>query len=198
MSFACRPIGLAKGMRWEFVGAGPRVDGAASTVTANFPSAAQAGDLAVFCAAVSLSGTLPAGWTQIASASSMQAYKVCAGGETSVAYTSGSGTSSRACILLFRPVGGSTALHDGQTDSPAANRSMSAGAVPSLIVAIGNTTRTATWSPTLPGSWDAVQNVTTGPALYVAWRLMDAGESTGTMNLGGSGTRQTFGIWGIT
>lgn len=74
---------------------------------------------------------------------------------------------------------------------------MSAGAAPSVIVAIGNDVTTLTWSPTLPGSWNVAQNVTTAPALYVAWRLMEPSESTGTMNLGGS-ARQTFGIWGLT
>ncbi len=197
MSFAVRPIGLVKGVRWEFVGAGPRVDGSSGTVTVNFPSAAQAGDLAVFCATVNFSGTPPSGWTLIAAGSPMQAYKVCAGGETSASYTSTSGLSSRACILLFRPMGGAATLYASATDSPAANRSMSAGAAPSVIVAIGNNTGAQTWSPTLPGSWNVVQNVATAPALYVAWRLMEPGESTGTMNLGGSG-RQTFGIWGIT
>ena len=190
MSFAVRPIGLAKGMRWEFVGAGDL----STTTTVNFPSAAQAGDLAVFCASVSSSGSLPSGWTPIASAST-KGYLVCAGGETSATWTRS--ITSNACILLFRPVGGSASLYDSKTDSPPANRTMSAGASPSLIVAIGNSISTETWSPTLPGSWSMAQNIGTAPAFYVAWRLMDAGESTGTMNLGSS-ARQTFGIWGIT
>jgi len=190
MSFACRPIGLVKGARWEFVGAGAR----STTTTVSFPSTAQAGDLAVFCASVDSFGSPPSGWTLLASGSTLQAYKVCAGGETSATWSRS--FTSNACILLFRPVGGSAALSGGQTDSPAANRSMSAGAVPSLIVAIGNATGALTWSPTLPGSWNVVQNVTTTPALYVAWRLMEPSESTGTMNLGGG--RQTFGIWGLT
>lgn len=189
MSFAVRPIGLVKGARYEFVGAGTL----STSDTVNFPSAAQAGDLAVFCASVSSSGSPPSGWTLLASGSTLQGYLVCAGGETSATWTRS--FTSNACILLFRPVGGSAGLYNGQTDSPAANRSMSAGAVPSLIVAIGNATGALTWSPTLPGSWNVVQNVTTIPALYVAWRLMEPGESTGTMNLGGG--RQTFGIWGI-
>ena len=87
-------------------------------------------------------------------------------------------------------------MYDGQTNVPTANRTMSAGASPSVIVAISNTANTQTWSPTLPGSWSVVQNRSTSPALYVAWRLMEPGESTGTMKLGGSG-RQTFGIWGL-
>lgn len=190
MSFAVRPIGLAKGMRWEFVGAGAL----STTTTVNLPATAQAGDLAVFCTSVSVSGSPPSGFTLIASGSTLQAYKACAGGETSATYSRVG--DSNACILLFRSVGGSGPLHDGQTDSPAANRSMSAGSGPSVIVAIGNYTSALTWSPTLPDSWDVVQNVTTGPALYVAWRLMEPSESTGTMNLGGSG-RQTFGIWGL-
>lgn len=191
MSFAVRPIGLAKGMRWEFVGAGAL----STTTTVSFPSTAQAGDLAVFCASVSSSGGPPSGWTLLASGSTLQGYLVCAGGETSATWSRSS--TSNACILLFRPVGGSAGLYNGQTDGPAANRSMSAGAAPSLIVAIGNAPVAWTWSPTLPGSWNVVQNVTTAPALYVAWRLMEPSESTGTMNLGG-GVRQTFGIWGLT
>ncbi len=191
MSFAVRPIGLYKGMRWEFVGAGAL----STTTTVNFPATAQAGDLAVFCASVDVSGSPPSGWTRLASVSSLQGYLVCAGGETSATWSRL--FTSKACILLFRPVGGAAALYASATDGPPANRSMSAGAVPSLIVAIGNTPSTATWSPTLPGSWNVVQNVTTAPTLYVAWRLMEPSESTGTMNLGGSG-RQTFGIWGIT
>ncbi len=190
MSFAVRPIGLAKGTRWEFVGAGAL----STTTTVNFPATAQAGDLAVFCASVTSSGSPPSGWTLLASGSTLQAYKVCAGGETSATWTRS--ITSNACILLFRPVGGAAALYVSATDSPVANRTMSAGASPSLIVAIGNTINTATWSPTLPGSWSVVQNRSTSPALYVAWRLMDAGESTGTMYLGVNG-RQTFGIWGI-
>ncbi len=190
MSFAVRPIGLAKGMRWEFVGAGTL----STSSTVNFPATAQAGDLAVFCASVNSSGSPPSGWTLLASGSTLQGYLVCAGGETSATWSRY--VTSNACILLFRPVGGSAALSGGQTDSPVANRSMSAGAAPSLIVAIGNYTGALTWSPTLPGSWNVVQSVTTAPALYVAWRLMEPSESTGTMNLGYG--RQTFGIWGIT
>lgn len=190
MSFAVRPIGLAKGMRWEFVGAGAL----STTTTVNFPATAQAGDLAVFCSSVTSSGSPPSGWTPLASGST-KGYLVCAGGETSATWTRS--ITSNACILLFRPVGGAATLYAGATDSPVANRTMSAGASPSLIVAIGNSISTATWSPTLPGSWNVVQNVTTAPALYVAWRLMEPGESTGTMNFGGS-VRQTFGIWGIT
>lgn len=189
MSFAVRPIGLAKGMRWEFIGAGTL----STSSTVNFPATAQAGDLAVFCSSVSSSGSPPSGWTLLAYGS--QGYLVCAGGETSATWSRL--FTSKACILLFRPVGGSAGLYDSKTDSPPANRSMSAGAAPSLIVAIGNYSSDTTWSPTLPGSWNVVQNVTTAPALYVAWRLMEPGESTGTMNLGSS-ARQTFGIWGIT
>lgn len=191
MSFAVRPIGLVKGARWEYVGAGAL----STTTTVNFPSAAQAGDLAVFCGSVSYSGAPPSGWTLLASGSTLQGYLVCAGGETSATWTRS--ITSNACILLFRPVGGAATLYAGATDVPPANRSMSAGASPSLIVAIGNTTSTATWSPTLPGSWSVVQNIGTAPAFYVAWRLMEPGESTGAMNLGGTG-RQTFGIWSIT
>ena len=188
MSFAVRPIGLAKGTRWEFVGAGAL----STTTTVNFPATAQAGDLAVFCTSVTSSGSPPSGWTLLASGS--KGYLVCAGGETSATLTRS--ITSNACILLFRPVGGAATLYADATDSPVANRTMSAGASPSLIVAIGNTISTATWSPTLPGSWSMAQNIGTDPAFYVAWRLMDAGESTGTMNLGYG--RQTFGIWGIT
>lgn len=191
MSFACRPIGLVKGTRWEFIGAGAL----STTTTVSLPATAQAGDLAVFCASVDASGSPPSGWTLLASGSNLQAYKVCAGGETSATWSRL--FTSKACILLFRPVGGAATLYAGATDSPVANRSMSAGASPSLIVAIGNYASEQTWSPTLPGSWNVVQNVTTAPALYVAWRLMEPGESTGTMNFGGS-VRQTFGIWGIT
>ena len=191
MSFAVRPIGLY-GKRWEFVGAGA----VSTTSTANFPSTAQAGDLAVWCGSVTSSGAPPSGWTLLASGSTLQGYKVCAGGETSASWDSPLGM-TRAIILLFRPVGGAATLYASATDDPTANRSMSAGASPSLIAAIGNTSSTATWSPTLPGSWSVVQNIGTIPAFYVAWRLMDAGESTGTMNLGGS-PRQTFGIWSIT
>lgn len=189
MSFACRPIGLVKGARWEFIGAGTL----STSSTVNFPATAQAGDLAVFCSSVSSSGSPPSGWTPLASGS--KGYLVCAGGETSATWTRS--VTSNACILLFRPVGGAATLYADATDSPVANRTMSAGASPSLIVAIGNKTYTATWSPTLPGSWNVVQNIGTAPAFYVAWRLMDAGESTGAMNLGSS-ARQTFGIWGIT
>ena len=189
MSFAVRPIGLHSGKRWEFIGAGTL----STSSTVNFPATAQAGDLAVFCASVSSSGSLPSGWTPLVSGST-KGYLVCAGGETSATWTRS--VTSNACILLFRPVGGSASLYDSKTDSPPANRTMSAGASPSLIVAIGNSSSTETWSPTLPGSWSMAQNIGTAPALYVAWRLMDAGESTGTMNLGSG--RQTFGIWGIT
>lgn len=188
--FAVRPIGLVKGARWEFIGAGTL----STSTTVNFPATAQAGDLAVFCASVDVSGSPPSGWTLLASGSKLQAYKVCAGGETSATWSGF--FILNACILLFRPVGGAAALYASATDSPPANRTMSAGTAPSVIVTIGNDSSTRTWSPTLPGSWNVVRNVTTVPALYVAWRLMEPSESTGTMNLGGSG-RQTFGIWGI-
>ena len=191
MTFAVRPIGLVKGARWEFIGAGTL----STSSTVNFPATAQAGDLAVFCGSVDYSGSPPSGWTLLASGSMLQGYLVCAGGETSATWSRS--FSSNACILLFRPVGGSASLYDSKTDNPTANRTMSAGAAPSLIVAIGNYDSSKTWSPTLPGSWSVEQNIGTYPALYLAWRLMEPGESTGTMNLGGSG-RQTFGIWGIT
>ena len=191
MSFAVRPIGLVKGARWEFIGAGTL----STSSTVNFPTTAQAGDLAVFCASATNSGSPPSGWTLLASGSALQGYLVCSGGETSATWSRYN--ESNACILLFRPAGGSASLYDSKTDNPTANRTMSAGAAPSLIVAIGNYTSSKTWSPTLPGSWSVEQNIGTAPAFYVAWRLMDAGESTGTMNLGGASTRQTFGIWGI-
>ena len=193
MSFAVRPIGLVKGARWDFVGAGTL----STSSTVNFPATAQAGDLAVFCASVSRSDGPPSGWTLLASGSTLQGYLVCAGGETSATWTRSS--PSNACILLFRPVGGAATLYASATENPTANRSMSAGASPSLIAAIGNNNNESpvTWSPTLPGSWSVVQNIGTASAFYVAWRLMDAGESTGTMNLGSS-ARQTFGIWSIT
>ncbi len=192
MSFAVRPIGLASNRDWTYVGA----SSVSTSGTISFPATAQAGDLAVWCGSYSVGGSPPSGWTLIASGSSLQAYKICAGGETSASWVSPYTT--KAQILLFRPVGGAASLHDGKTDSPVANRSMSAGASKSVVVAIGNYTGSIPggWSPTLPGSWSNTANSYSGPALYVSWRFMAPGESTGTMNIGGS--RQTFGIWGLT
>lgn len=190
MTFAARPIGLY-GKRWEFVGAGA----VTTSGTAAFPSTAQPGDLAVWCGSVTTSGTLPSGWTLIAAGSSLQAYKVCAGGETSASWQSVTGT-SRAAILLFRPLGGAATLTAGATDSPMASRTMTASDVPALIVAIGNLTTTGTWSPTLPGAWYNPINLSTEPAFYASWRFMEPGESTGAMQLASPG-RQTFGIFGV-
>lgn len=192
MTFAVRPIGLY-GKRWEFVGAGAVSTGA----SANFPSTAQAGDLAVWCGSVTSSGAPPSGWPLIAAGATLQGYKVCAGGETSASWGSRSGT-TRAIILLFRPVGGSAVLHTSATDSPATMRTMAAGDSPSLIVAIGNYTDSFSgWDVTLPGAWNTVHDSTIAPAFYTAWRTMEAGESTGSMRLTTAGARQTFGIWGI-
>ena len=195
MTFAARPIGL-HGKRWEFVGAGAVSTGA----SANFPSTAQAGDLAVWCGSVGSSGAPPSGWTLIAAGSTLQAYKVCAGGETSASWGSYSGT-TRAIILLFRPVGGSAVLHASATDSPATARTMAAGDSPSLIVAIGNATGgiigPSSWDTTLPGAWNTVHDSTASPAFHTSWRTMEAGESTGSMRLTTASARQTFGIWGI-
>lgn len=188
MSFAARTIGLY-GKRWEFVGAGA----VSTTTTANFPSTAQAGDLAVWCGSVGTSGTPPSGWTLIASGSTLQAYKVCAGGESSAYWQSTVG-GSRAAVLLFRPVGGGAALTEGATDAPAVFRAMTAGSTPSLIVAIGNATSGAIWEPDLPGAWNNEINVTGQPALYASWRFMEPGEATGNMRIA---ARQTFGIFGI-
>ena len=194
MTFAVRPIGLY-GKRWEFVGAGA----VSTTATANFPSTAQAGDLAVWCGSVTSSGAPPTGWTLIAAGSTLQGYKVCAGGETSASWGSRSGT-TKAIILLFRPVGGSAVLHASATDSPATARTMAAGDSPSLIVAIGNGAGGGgifSWNTTLPGAWNTVHESTDSPAFYTTWRTMEAGESTGSMRLTTDVARQTFGIWGI-
>lgn len=192
MTFAVRPIGLASNRDWTYVGA----SSVSTSGTINFPATAQAGDLAVWCGSNYIGGSPPSGWTLIASGSSLQAYKICAGGETSASWVGPLDT--KAQILLFRPVGGAASLHDGKTDKPAANRSMSAGASKSVVVAIGSAANyiTGGWSPTLPGSWSNTANDSGGPSLYVSWRFMAPGESTGTMNLGYG--RQTFGIWGIT
>ena len=196
MSFAVRPIGLSVNRSWEFVGAGAM----SFAGTADFPSTAQAGDLAVWCGSVTSSGAPPSGWTLIAAGSTLQGYKVCAGGETSASWGSRSGT-TRAIILLFRPVGGSAVLHASATDSPATARTMAAGGSPSLIVAIGNAAGdfvgTSSWDTTLPGAWNTVHESTASPAFYTTWRTMEAGESTGSMRLTTVGARQTFGIWGI-
>lgn len=191
MTFAVRPLGSGlKG--WEFVGAGA----AMLTTTVNFPSTAQPGDLAVWCGTVVTSGTPPAGWALLAAGSTLQAYKVCVGGETSASWTATSGT-REALILLFRPVGGAAVLHASATDSPTALRTMTAGDSPSVIVAIGNSTGSTTGGATLPGTWNSTYSRTNAPALYVAWRTLEAGESTGQMQLSGGG-RQTFGIFGVT
>ena len=193
--FAVRPIGLHV-KRWEFVGAGAVSTGA----SANFPSTAQAGDLAVWCGSVTSSGAPPSGWPLIAAGATLQGYKVCAGGETSASWGSRSGT-TRAIILLFRPVGGSAVLHTSATDSPATMRTMAAGDSPSLIVAIGNAAGSiggiSSWDTTLPGAWNTVHESLNSPAFYTTWRTMEAGESTGSMRLTTAGARQTFGIWGI-
>lgn len=192
MTFAVRPIGLY-GKRWEFVGAGAVSTGA----SANFPSTAQTGDLAVWCGSVTSSGAPPSGWPLIAAGATLQGYKVCAGGETSASWGSRSGTTI-AIILLFRPVGGSAVLHASATDSPATARTMAAGDSPSLIVAIGNDVGgISNWDTTLPGAWNTVHDLTASPAFYTAWRTMEAGESTGSMRLTTAASRQTFGIWGI-
>lgn len=193
MTFAVRPIG-SHVKRWEFVGAGA----ASATATASFPSTAQPGDLAVWCGSVGASGTPPAGWTLLAAGSTLQAYKVCAGGETSATWAATSGTRV-AMILLFRPVGGAAVLHASATDSPLALRTMTAGDSPSVIVAIGNSTGPLTWDATLPGTWNLVYSSTAAPSFYVTWRTMEAGESTGQMRLSTapSSIRQTFGIWGV-
>ena len=197
MSFAARPIGGLYGKRWEFVGAGAVSTGA----SANFPSTAQPGDLAVWCGSVTSSGAPPSGWTLLAAGSTLQGYKVCAGGETSASWGSRSGTTA-AIILLFRPVGGSAVLHASATDSPATVRTMAAGDSPSLIVAIGNATGSIvgppSWDTTLPGAWNTVHDSTDSPAFHTTWRTMEAGESTGSMRLTTAGARQTFGIFGIT
>lgn len=194
--FAVRPIGLHV-KRWEFVGAGAVSTGA----SANFPSTAQPGDLAVWCGSVTSSGTPPSGWTLLAAGSTLQAYKVCAGGESSAAWAATSGARA-AMILLFRPVGGSAVLHASATDSPPTWRTMAAGDSPSLIVAIGNATGNlidiSTWDTTLPGAWNTVHDSVIAPAFYTSWRTMEAGESTGSMRLTSAGARQTFGIFGIT
>ena len=193
--FAVRPIGLHV-KRWEFVGAGAVSTGA----SANFPSTAQAGDLAVWCGSVTSSGAPPSGWPLLAAGSTLQGYKVCAGGETSASWGSRSG-STVAIILLFRPVGGSAVLHTSATDSPATARTMAAGDSPSLIVAIGNASSGfiggSDWDVTLPGAWNTVHESINDPAFYTSWRTMEAMESTGSMRLTTGGARQTFGIWGI-
>ena len=195
MTFAVRPIGLY-GKRWEFVGAGAVATGA----SANFPSTAQAGDLAVWCGSVTSSGAPPTGWSLIAAGATLQGYKVCAGGETSASWGSSSG-STVAIILLFRPVGGSAVLHTSATDSPATARTMAAGDSPSLIVAIGNAAISfsggSSWDTTLPGEWNTVHSSPESPVFYTTWRTMEAVESTGSMRLTTADTRQTFGIWGI-
>lgn len=196
MTFAVRPIGLY-GKRWEFVGAGA----VSTTEIADFPSTAQAGDLAVWCGSVTYSGDPPTGWPLIAAGATLQGYKVCAGGEASASWGSCYGTTI-ASILLFRPVGGSAVLHASATDSPTTGRTMAAGGSPSLIVAIGNATGdlsvASSWDTTLPGAWNTVHDSTIYPAFYTAWRTMGAGESTGSMQLTASTlARQTFGIWGI-
>lgn len=179
---------------WTFVGASSLQSG----YTISFPTTAQAGDLAVWCGTVASSGTPPSGWTLIASGATLQAYKVCTGGETSATWQSVSGA-VYATVLLFRPSGGGATLTGGATDSPIAPRTLVAGSTPSLIVAIGNRVSNLAWAPILPGTWNNVVNWTNQPALYVSWRFLSPGESTGSMQLDSTGktARQTFGIFGI-
>lgn len=162
-----------------------------------FPQAAAAGDLAVLCATAVAAGGAPSGFTAVAAGSSLNYYKVCAGGETS---TPTPYSSSTGVLLLFRPTTGTTALQSGATDSPAASRTFSAASGPGVAVAIGSITSPATWSATLPGTWNVERNVTSGPAIYVAWRQVAAGDVLSGMLVDNSSgnERHTIGLWTTT
>lgn len=186
------------GQSWQYVGVSSEQTGA----TINFPSTAQAGDLAVVAGSSGSPGSTPSGWTIIASGSTFQYFKVCAGGESSVTSPESSG---HFAVVLFRPRGGTPTLSASSMTQafgsggiqPASDLSLTS--LPSLAVLIGSAL-TATWAASLPAGAVTVINRGSSSAFYVAYLILDSGVSTGPIQIYSTitGFRNTFGVFHLT
>lgn len=160
--------------------------------TLTFPSVAQAGDLALLAAASTVVGYAPPGWSAVASGSSLVYYRICTGGEASVARPSSSGG---GVVALFRPVSGAIFRVSGTTQSPVVTTQLDGTASPGLLIAAGNSLSSAVLEA--PAGM-AVLHI--NEWLLVAAKYTMPGEKHPKLlvNSTPSGSsRQTFGLFGI-
>lgn len=180
--------------RWELVGVSAFQTGA----TIAFPSTAQAGDVAIL-SCTGTGSTTPSGWTQINAGSANHWYRLCSGGESSVAsaVTGGGGA-----VTLFRPKGGPASFYTSVSDFPQTNRTIALPAASAcLIVGTGHNSASVSWSgdPVMPLPYTTHIQVSTNPALRVASSLPPIGTSTtGAMNINAQDSvRQQFCVFTI-
>ncbi|TXH51651.1 MAG: hypothetical protein E6Q97_17855 [Desulfurellales bacterium] len=142
MTFAVRPIGLvASGKEWLFVG----VTGVQQDTSWTYPATPQAGDLAIVACRLPSPYTLPSGFTQLVNFEQSAFYRVCVGGETSVARPSISIT--QGVVALFRPVGGAVSVGDGaRLITGGAVSSLAAGTGPGLLIGAATDGNGSVWN----------------------------------------------------
>lgn len=196
MTFAVRPMGLGLVKSLDLVGVGTLSTG--STIA--FPSTAQAGDLAVVMGSSTGGGTTPSGWSKVHADSSRDAYKVCAGGETSVT-SPYSGGSFR--VFLLRPSGGAASLADSR--SGAAGTALSSMTPSGSAYLISNCLSTTVAgvsfaAPSYPSGGTVQTNVGSPNPLLLYTVPIDAGVATGSLNFTctTSPNRQTHGLFQVT
>lgn len=205
MSFAVRPIGFAP-KRWDYIGAGAISN---NSTSASFPTAAQAGELAVLVGAAASSASTPSGWSLMATGAPFHFYKICSGGETGVTLS----VAGYYLVMLFRPIGGEAYLSSGSTKTTSGTTTMTAPDGPSLLIvapSVNVPDSGSSWVYTLPttnagninepGNHMVVTERYAQPQFAAVAANITPGASTGGMDaVYGSYThRRTFGIWSIT
>ena len=181
---------------WQYLG--NRFGTSATTIS--LPVTAQAGDLALLLY-VHTGGNrvLPSGWSWLYSGSTVprHCYKVCAGGETSVAMPNDT-SGGIGSMMMFRPSGGSAYLNSSVYVDPPASTSVTAAPTPSLIVGTCATAVAATFAKTVPSGYSTNSEYTAGPALHQGYRFAEAGSSASYLIDASAGTdRQVLACFGI-
>lgn len=168
-----------------------------TAATLNFPSTAQSGDVAFIIGASNASLSTPSGWTQVAG---QYYYKVCTGGETSVA-SPGQGTCSWY-VLLFRPIGGVATLTSSATFS--GTQSYALTDTPSLVVlGRGQAGTAATFTPTFDAGYvDLGDTAISNTGVFAGYGILTTGSTTGNLRITRDSDSNTSGanvsIWYLT
>lgn len=168
-----------------------------TATTLSFPVVANSGDLALLLWSSTVAGTAPSGWAIMATGASTQYYRICTGGESTVARPA----TGQGVVIILRAIGGSPSYSSGISQSPTStSQSLTSIASPGLLVSLGNSTvAVSNFALTAPGTNILTPiNLTSAPALYVAIHAVDANTALTNLRVTGSGSpRQTFAIFGI-
>lgn len=195
MSFAARFPGFRPAKGWTYVGSAAATSGA----SISFPSAAQAGDLAVVVYVHSAGNrVLPSGYSWLYEGSTIprHCYKLCAGGETSVAKPNDS--TGIGSMMLFRPRGGGAYLSSSQFSEPPASVTVEAPGSPSLIIGACATAAPATFTKTVASGYVTNTEYTSNPSLHQGYHIVTVGASGAYRIAASAGTpRQVMACFGI-